>query len=103
MKTQSDIQQPKFLTIGDDLHINFNETITQIGVEDGETVTMYNYETAIVKKTCDYRQRVEAIVAVRYPTYGAELAAMRDADKATTHDEFVTFAKSLATESMEVK
>ena len=100
MKTQSDIQQPKFLAIGDDLHINFNETIVQADVEDGEPVTMYNYETAVVKKTCDYRMRVESIVAVRYPTYGAELAALRDTDKAIEHNEFVMFAKDLAIESM---
>jgi len=100
MKTQSDIQQPKFLAIGDNLHINFNETITQVEVEDGEPVTTYNYETAIVKKTCDYKGRVEAIVAVRYPTYGAELAALRDTDRAIDHNDFVAFAKVLANESM---
>ena len=99
MKTQSNEKQPKFDYLADKIYINFNEQIKEID-DSGETQTIYEYETAIVKKNCDYKERVEAIVAVRYPTYGAELAALRDTDKAIEHNEFVMFAKDLANESM---
>jgi hypothetical protein len=102
MKTQSNEKQPKFDYLADKIYINFNEQIKEVE-DSGETQTIYEYETAIVRKTCDYKDRVEAIVAVRYPTYGAELAAMRDTEKAIEHNEFVEFAKALAHESMEVK
>ena len=99
MKTQSNEKQPRFDYLADSIYINFNEQIKEVE-DSGETQTIYEYETAIVKKNCDYKSRVESIVAVRYPTYGAELAAMRDTDKAIEHNEFVMFAKDLAIESM---
>jgi hypothetical protein len=99
MKTQSNEKQPKFDYLADSIYINFNEQIKEVE-DDGETQMIYEYETAIVKKNCDYKDRVEAIIAVRYPTYGAELAALRDTDRAIEHNEFVAFAKALANESM---
>jgi hypothetical protein len=100
MKTQSDIKQPKFLTIGNHLHINFDEQVKEVEQEGQDPVTVYEYTTAVVDKTSNYESRVEAIIATKYPTYGAELSALRDSDKVTEHNTFVEFAKQLAGESL---
>ena len=90
---------PAYQVFGMTLVINFDER--EVETEDGGT--QYVYTTAKMCKTSTRDQRIEAIIKTRYPTYGAEFAAMHKTGPAA--DEYMAFrekAKQLATESFTV-
>lgn len=100
MKTTANEPLPRFQRLGMTLVINFDETPEEVTDDNGKTYTRYHYLTAKVKKTATSDQRVEAIIATRYPTYGAELAAINNGGQET--DDYRAFraaAKQLAKES----
>lgn len=93
---------PKFQTLGMTLIIRCNEReITSTG-DDGTEQVRYEYDVAKVCKTSSRDQRIEAIIKAKYPTYGAELAAMHKGGAEC--DEYLAFrelAKQVATESFQ--
>lgn len=90
--------------LGDNLRINFDENIETKEDDQGEEITTYNYLTACVKKTASYEDMVEAIVAIKYPTYGAELAAIRKGgDNEQERGSWVNKAKELAVAALNFK
>lgn len=89
---------PKFQKLGMTLVMRFNER--EIVTEDDGV--RYEYDVAKVCKTSSRVERIEAIIKTRYPTYGAELAAIHK--EGVEHDEYLTFrelAKQIASESFE--
>jgi hypothetical protein len=64
---------------------------------------MYNYTTACIDKASSRDEIIEAIVATKYPTYGAELAAINGTTtELQEHRDYVTLAKALADEYLGV-
>lgn len=101
METVSREQLPKFQASGLNLRINFNEELVQNTPEGGEEYTSYRYMTAVVSKTASYKERVEAIIHAKYPTYGAELAAKNGTvQEVFEYNKHVALAKHLAKESL---
>ena len=85
---------PKYQHLGMTIVINFDET----AVESEEGVR-YEYTTAKVKAS-SRDERIEAIIKTKYPTYGAELAAMhKGGEHELEYDLFREQAKQLADES----
>ena len=104
MNTQANEKQPEFQFLGDKFRINFDEVIETKTDEEGNEITTYNYTTACVIKSADYSAIVEAIVAINYPTYGAELSAIRKGDEAAlAHAKWVDKAKLIATDALNFK
>lgn len=100
METTSNEKLQKFKNLGLTLIINFNEVIETVEDSDGEMRTQYKYTTAKVCKTSSRDERIEAIIKTKYPTYGAELAAIHKAGP--EHDAYLALrelAKTVATES----
>jgi hypothetical protein len=101
MNTQANEKQPEFQFLGDKFRINFDEVIETKTDEEGNETTTYNYTTACVSKSADYGAIVEAIVAINYPTYGAELSALRKGGEAAlAHTEWVDKAKLVALDAV---
>lgn len=101
METESREQLPMFEYRGLKLRINFNEEVVSNTPEDAEPYTSYKYLTAVVDKTSTYNERVEAIIATKYPTYGAELSAKnKSVQSEYEHDKHVKLAKHLAANSL---
>ena len=96
METQSNNQLPEFEYLGNTLRINFNEKFVE-----KEDMTYYQYKTAVISKSASLDERIEAIIATEYPTYGAELAAKNgSAVEVYKHNETVAKAKWLARKSL---
>ena len=88
---------PRFQTFGMTLVINFDERAVR---DDEHDVTRYEYTTAKVCKTSCRDERIEAIIKTKYPTYGAELAAMHKGGvEMQEYTELRALAKTLADES----
>lgn len=85
-----------FEHLGNTLRINFDEKFVE-----KEDTTYYQYKTAVVSKSASLAERIEAIVATEYPTYGAELAAKNGSvAEVYKHNETVARAKWLAKKSL---
>lgn len=93
MQTQSDVKLNRFVVLGPTLFIHFNER--EETNEGGEV--SFHYDTVKVCKSADRDERIEAIIRCRYPTYGAETAAMRK--NLTAFETFVALAKEIADDS----
>jgi len=98
MKTNSNAILPEFETRGLYMFVNFNEEIIPATAEESETFT---YDTAKFSKSATRAERIEAIIATKYHTYGSELAAINntDEDAKTEYLAFREQAKTLATRS----
>lgn len=93
---------PKFQTLGMTLIIRCNEIANITTDDNGEEQVRYEYDTAKVCKTSSRDERIEALIKTRYPTYGAELAALHK--EGVEKDEYLAFrelAKQVATESFQ--
>lgn len=91
---------PKFQTLGMTLIIRCNEREIVTHDDDGVEQVRYEYDVAKVCKTSSRDERIEAIIKSKYPTYGAELAAMHK--EGVEKDDYLLFreaAKQLASES----
>jgi len=95
MKTYSPFKLETYQVIGRKLHINFNEQFVEgaEGVDD-----QYVYDTAVIPDKLAKRDTIiEAIIATKYPTYGSELAAIRNGGtEAEEHEALRIKAKELA-------
>lgn len=100
METTSKERLPKYQRLGMQLIVNFNEQEINSLDEDDKPVIEYRYDTAKVCRTSNRDERIEAMIATRYPTYGAELAAMHKTGvEAGEYAEFRELCKITATES----
>lgn len=95
MKTHSPFQLDTYQVMGRKLHINFNEQFVE-GSEDMED--QYVYDTAVIPDKLAKRDSIiEAIMATKYPTFGSELAAIRNGGiEAEEHEALRLKAKGLA-------
>lgn len=103
METVSKEKLPKFQRLGMTLVVNFNEQ--EITVTDGDGVSSmeYHYNTAKVCATSHRDERIEELIKTKYPTYGAELAAMHKGGViADQYLAFVDYCKLIATESFKL-
>lgn len=86
---------PKYQHLGMTIVINFDES--EVKTEDG---IRYEYTTARVSKTSSRNERIEAIIKTKYPTYGAEFAAIhKGGEHEFEYDLLRKKAKQLADES----
>lgn len=71
--------------------IRFNFDIEPLDEEneDGVVETYYCCRTAEFDETASRDRRIEAVIATRYPTYGAELGAINDGGQEA--DEYYAF------------
>ena len=102
MIEQSTQQLPKFQFRGNTLIIRCNGQTVIKQDENGDDVTNYQYCTVKVPKSSTRHQRIEAIIKIKYPTYGAELAAMhKGGDETETYLAWRETAYQVAAESFE--
>lgn len=95
MKTYSPTQLETYQTMGRKLRVNFNEQIVE--AKDADSIEQYKYDTAEVDKLADRATIVEAIMQTKYPTFGSELAAIRNGgSEVEEHESLRIKAKSLA-------
>lgn len=97
MRVTSKDRLDDYQVIGRKLRIHWDhEEATFEGI-DGETETQWQCEEAVVKKTAQRDEVIEAIIATKYPTYGSEIAAMRNGSpEADEHAALRDKAKVLA-------
>lgn len=97
MKTQSPVKLETYQVMGRKLRINFSEqTVSSEGIDEAPSTT-YQYNTAEVDKLANRDKIIEAIMATRYPTFGSELAAIRNGGaESQEHEDLRVLAKSLA-------
>ena len=95
MKTHSPFQLDTYQVMGRKLHINFNEQFVE-GTEDMED--QYVYDTAVIPDKLAKRDSIiEAVMATKYPTFGSEIAAIRNGGiEAEEHEALRLKAKELA-------
>ena len=101
MKTQSNVQLETYQIMGRKLRINFNEQVVEQTDDEGEVYQAYTYDTASCDKLASRDTIIEAIMATRYPTFGSEIAAIKNDEPA--HEELRVLAKSLADGWLEVR
>ena len=94
MKTQSNVQLDTYQVMGRKLRINFNEQIVELADDEGEVFQAYSYDTACCDKLASRDKIIEAIMATKYPTFGSEIAAIKNEEVA--HEELRVLAKNLA-------
>lgn len=71
-------QRNQFEIIGNHAWVYLDETEVSRTNEDGEVEVSYNYQGTKVCLTDPRDSIVEQIIAIRYPSYGAELAAINN-------------------------
>ena len=82
--------------MGRKLRINFNHRVETVTTDESEE-QIHVYTTACVDKLADRDTIIEAIMQTKYPTYGAELAAIQNGGASVTaHQEMREMAKQLA-------
>lgn len=99
MEVYSNAKLEDYQIIGDKLRIHWNHQEVTIPSIDGdyEGTARWRCEEAVVKKTASRDEIIEAIIATKYPTYGAEIAAIRNgAEDAQAHEDLRLKAKELA-------
>lgn len=90
MRVSSTEKLQDYQTVGPTLRIHWNhEKVTD---KDGNTYWVC--QEAAVPVTASRRQIIEAVMATKYPTHGAEFAALQD--DSTGHAEMRRLAKRLA-------
>jgi len=97
MRVTSDQKLEDYQVIGDKLRLHWgHEQVTVEGIE-GEQTTQWQCEEAVVKKTASRDKIIETIIATQYPTYGSEIAAIRNGgEDAEAHESLRKKAKELA-------
>lgn len=78
MRVTSKDKLEDYQVIGDKLRIHWDHVEVTVEGIDGETATQWQCEEAVVKKTANRDQIIEAIISTKYPTYGSEIAAIRN-------------------------
>jgi len=94
MRVNSSTKLPEYQVIGPTLRIHWDYEEVP---ETEDTPAGWSCEEAAVPKTASRHQIIEAIIATRYPTTGAELAAVNNGGQ--EYDDYQAFratAKSIA-------
>lgn len=89
MKTNWSKEPPTYEKLGRRVRINFDVEAVERTDEDGETRKEYRGYTASFDVTASRDKRIEAVIAARYPSYGAELAALNNGGD--EKDEYLAF------------
>ena len=92
MKVMSNEKQEQFFLSGDIFYVRFDMEAIEIEAESA-----WAYEEVQVPRYADRRTIIEGIIATRYPTYGAEMAAYHNGQE--SYEQFLQFrldAKALA-------
>lgn len=97
MRVSSKDKLEDYQVIGNKLRIHWDHQEVTVEDMEGEQSTQWRCEEAVVKKTASRDEIIEAIISTKYPTYGAEIAAIRNGgDDAEEHEELRAKAKELA-------
>jgi len=97
MRVTSKEKLEDYQVIGDKLRIHWDHQEVTVEDIDGEQSTQWQCEEAVVKKTTGRSEVVEAVIRTKYPTYGAEIAAIRNGGvDAEEHETLRLKAKELA-------
>lgn len=97
MRVSSKEKLKDYQVIGDKLRIHWDHQEVTVEDIEGEKTTQWQCEEAVVKKTASRSDIIEAVIATQYPTYGAEIAAMRNGSPdAEEHEALRLKAKGLA-------
>jgi len=94
MRVESTGKLPQYQVIGKKLRIHWDEQETSRDM-DGEIQKGWSYEEACVPVNASRSAIIEAIMATKYPTPGAEFAALQNG-QAAEHQAMRELAKSLA-------
>jgi len=95
-ETHSPVELQTYQVMGRKLRINFNHRVETVTTDESEE-QIHVYTTACVDKLADRDTIIEAIMQTKYPTYGAELAAIQNGGASVTaHQEMRALAKQLA-------
>lgn len=96
MRVESKDKLPTYQVIGGKLRIHWDEREVVKETEDG-TERGWSYEEAVVPKTASRAQIIEAVMATKYPTPGAEFAALSNSPESIAeHQAMREKAKELA-------
>lgn len=90
-------QLPTYQKFGTKIRVNFDEQKLTETDEDGTETAFFKYRFVDFQLTASRDQRIEAIIANKYPTYGSEIAAINNGG--TEYDNYLehrTLAKQLA-------
>lgn len=97
MRVSSKEKLEDYQVIGDKLRIHWDHQEVTVEDIEGEQSTQWQCEEAVVKKTASRSDIIEAVIATKYPTYGAEIAAMRNGgEDAEEHEALRLKARGLA-------
>lgn len=94
MEARSCSKINKFTTYGNTILVHFDE----VEIIDESGSVCYQYTVAKLGMLDDRDTRIESIIAIKYPTYGAELAALHKQDP--EYLEFRLLAKEMSDESI---
>ncbi len=96
MKTYSSEQLPTYQVSGQELRIHWDaKEVPAQGMD--ESSTQWEQQEALCNVSDSRASLIEKIMATKYPTYGAEVAALcNGGDDAAQHEAFRAQAKSLA-------
>ena len=94
MEARSCSKINKFTTYGDTVLIHYDE----VEIIDEFGSVCYQYQVVKLNMLDDRDTRIESIIATKYPTYGAEIAAIHKQDP--EYLEFRLLAKEMADESI---
>tara|TARA_S200002703_G_scaffold8638_1_gene8699 strand:- start:155 stop:463 length:309 start_codon:yes stop_codon:yes gene_type:complete len=96
MRVESTDKLPKYQVIGNKLRIHWDEQETSRDM-DGEVQEGWSYEEACVPLSASRSMIIEAIMATKYPTPGAEFAALSNGPESVAeHQAMRVLAKELA-------
>jgi len=97
MRVSSKEKLEDYQVIGNKLRIHWDHEEVTVETVEGQTETQWQCEEAVVKKTASRDEVIEAVMATKYPTYGAEIAAIRNGSPdADNHAALRDQAKVLA-------
>jgi hypothetical protein len=97
MKTQASYEIQTYEVSGYELRIHWNIEQKTREDMDGATVTFWEADEALCDRRDSRSQIIEKIMATRYLTYGAEIAAIRNGGQsADDHQALRDQAKALA-------
>lgn len=98
MKTQSDERPDEFVRMKDWVGVSWDiseEVVPE--TDDCPERIQYSYYFAKVKLSCSREDFIEALMKAKYPSYGAEIAAIRNGgDDAIQHQMFRDVVKEIA-------
>lgn len=95
MKITSYTQLPTYEVSGSYLNIYWNEQEHE--PKENETEVYWSYDLCRAKTSDNRSALIEKIIATEYPTYGSEVAAIRNGGEAAEkHESLRTQAKTLA-------